>query len=260
MTSDSSGPTRMDFSSGYTTGTAHCEKHGEFTVRMFNGKPMSICPACADESLSEGLGHVEAENRLLAESKLKEALGQAGIPRRFADKTLDTFVAEDTQQKAIILDSVRAYAKDFRLNHGLGRSLVFYGGTGNGKTHLACGVASAIIAQGFTAHFCTAIQAVRRVKETYSRESTVTEEAAIKALASPDLLILDEVGIQFGTVAENIILFEIINRRYLDVLPTIVISNLGEAEITGYLGERVMDRLRENGGKSIFFPWPSYRK
>ena len=42
----------------------------------------------------------------------------------------------------------------------------------------------------------------------------------------PDLLILDEVGVQFGSETEKMILFEIINGRYEQLKPTIVISNL----------------------------------
>ena len=41
----------------------------------------------------------------------------------------------------------------------------------------------------------------------------------------PDLLILDEVGVQFGSETEKMILFEIINGRYEQLKPTIVISN-----------------------------------
>ena len=75
----------------------------------------------------------------------------------------------------------------------------------------------------------------------------------------PDLLILDEVGVQFGSETEKMILFEIINGRYEQLKPTIVISNLADA-LTDYLGERVVDRLREGGGRMLIFDWPSYRR
>ena len=41
-----------------------------------------------------------------------------------------------------------------------------------------------------------------------------------------ELLILDEVGIQFGTETERLILFQLLNERYTQVKPTILISNL----------------------------------
>ena len=87
----------------------------------------------------------------------------------------------------------------------------------------------------------------------------MTEQDAIDALVMPDLLILDEVGVQFGTVTESLIMFEILNGRYEKVRPTIVMSNLTEDEITEYLGSRVVDRLKEGGGVLVAFDWDSYR-
>lgn len=86
----------------------------------------------------------------------------------------------------------------------------------------------------------------------------------------PDLLILDEVGVQFGSDTERLLLFDILNERYERRRPTILMSNLAldDAEeggrvvpgIKSYLGERVFDRLREDGGQSVVFDWPSHRK
>lgn len=70
------------------------------------------------------------------------------------------------------------------------------------------------------------IRAVRSVKETYAKGSGRTEAQALRDLVDPDLLILDEVGVQFGSDTEKLILFEIINGRYEASRPTIVISNL----------------------------------
>jgi DNA replication protein DnaC len=71
--------------------------------------------------------------------------------------------------------------------------------------------------------------------------------------------VLDEVGVQYGTDAEKQIAFEIINTRYENLRPTIIISNLNAAELTTFIGERVMDRLKENGGRLLVFDWPSHR-
>lgn len=75
-----------------------------------------------------------------------------------------------------------------------------------------------------------------------------------------DLLIIDEVGVQFGSESEKIILFEIINERYEQMKPTILISNLSEDELSRYVGERIIDRMREGKGAVINFDWESYRK
>lgn len=46
---------------------------------------------------------------------------------------------------------------------------------------------------------------------------------------------------------------DVLNTRYADMRPTIVISNLKLVEITNYLGTRIIDRLSENGGQVVPF-------
>ena len=66
----------------------------------------------------------------------------------------------------------------------------------------------------------------RAVKNCWRNDSEKTADDAIEHYASLDLLIVDEVGVQFGSAAEMAILQEIINARYEGILPTILISNL----------------------------------
>ena len=44
------------------------------------------------------------------------------------------------------------------------------------------------------------------------------------------------------------------------VLPTVLISNLGIDAIKDAVGERIIDRLREDGGDLVAFDWDSHRK
>ncbi len=74
-----------------------------------------------------------------------------------------------------------------------------------------------------------------------------------------DLLILDEVGAQLGTDWERLMLFKIVNERYKAQLPTIIVSNIDASGLADYLGERIVDRMREGGGMTLVLDWPSYR-
>jgi len=103
------------------------------------------------------------------------------------------------------------------------------------------------------------MKAIRRVKDSWSTESGENESQAVRAFTLPDLLILDEVGIQAGTEFEKNILFDLLNARYERRKPTILISNLEIDEVREFLGERVFDRLREDGGEVIPFTWESHR-
>lgn len=157
-----------------------------------------------------------------------------------------------------------------RLRGRLDKAL-FIGLPGTGKTHLAVGIGLEVMEHhGAAVLFTTVMRAVRRVKDTWGRDSRESESEAIAALVFPDLLILDEVGVQFGSDTEKLLLFDILNERYERRRPTILMSNLAldDAEeggrvvpgIKSYLGERVFDRLREDGGQYVVFDWPSHRK
>ena len=112
---------------------------------------------------------------------------------------------------------------------------------------------------GRTAIFTTASKMLRAVKDTYHKESEYSEKQVMEIYEKCDLLILDEVGVQRGSDFEKDMLFDVINARYENMRPTIILSNLTIDECKLYLGERVFDRMREGGGKAFLLDWPSYR-
>src|SRR5205807_4134266 len=65
---------------------------------------------------------------------------------------------------------------------------------------------------GYTALFVTVSEAIRAVRRTWRREAQQSEDEVLRCFTQSDLLILDEVGVQYGTEAEQVTLFEIINR------------------------------------------------
>jgi len=72
------------------------------------------------------------------------------------------------------------------------------------------------------------------------------------------LLVLDEIGVQYGTDGEQTILFDVLDRRYRDLKPSILLTNQDKAGFKQYIGERVFDRLTETS-KWVAFDWQSYR-
>lgn len=235
-----------------------CETHGEFESRNFFGKRWSKCPVCADElSKKEEAARVAAEAEKQAE-RWQYRIDSAGIPARFQGRTLQSFVA-DTSAKKKALEFATAFADGFDEVVQTGRSAVFLGLPGTGKTHLACGIGLQLIRNNRSVLFTSVLRAIRRIKETWSKAADETETEAVHALVRPHLLILDEVGVQFGSETEKMILFDVLNERYEHRRPTILISNLTLPEVKAYLGERVFDRLREDGGEVVTFDWPSHR-
>lgn len=238
---------------------ADCETHGAFESHNLFGRIWSRCPTCEDEQRAKDEAAREEQERLQKRLRWESKIGQAGIPERFRDRQLASFVAgSDAQRHALAVAT--SYAERFASDAARrGRSLVFIGRPGTGKTHLAIGIGLSAMESGFSVLFLTVMRAIRRVKDTWSKGSAESESEAIAALVEPDLLILDEVGVQFGSDTEKLILFDLLNERYERRKPCVLLSNSTLDEVTAFLGERILDRLREDGGEVVPFGWESHR-
>lgn len=241
---------------------AKCETHGDY-VSIHVLKTWSGCPKCSGDRVKDE--YREEQERRASEARDDAAkaylkkLGMAGIPLRFQDKSLETYEAA-TEAHNVALRFALDYARNFEQKLAKGTSALFIGRPGTGKTHLACGIGQYVMGiLGRSVIFSTVMRAVRRVKETWNRNSTETESEVIEAFVAPDLLILDEVGVQFGSEAERLVLFDIINERYERRKPTILLSNLSPDDVKACIGERIYDRLREGDGDIVVFDWESAR-
>lgn len=235
-----------------------CDKHGAYEARvltlMADSKPIRLgCPTCAAIHRAEVEAREQQRAQREAEMMLRARVGAIGIPARFSDRTLDSYIAELPGQIRA-LEAARTMAESSQP----GISLILCGAPGSGKTHLACGIGLRFAQNGKTALFRTVLGAVRHIKDTYRHGSERSESEAIADLIRPDLLILDEVGVQTGSEHEKMLVFEIVNERYQQNRSTILISNLTPAELSAYLGDRLIDRFREGGGV-IAFDWESWR-
>jgi DNA replication protein DnaC len=236
----------------------HCAEHGDYDSRNIIRNVWSGCPACAAHQQASR----QIEEAEKAESERHQSwqrrLGEAGIPDRFKDRTLSAYRAVDDGQKHA-LEFAQSYADQFDKVVETGRSAIFCGRPGTGKTHLAVGVALQVMARGRCAMFTTVQRAMRRVKDTFRKGAEESESQAIAVLTYPDLLIIDEIGVQFGSEFEKNMMFDILNERYEKRRPTLLLSNLTAQEVKLFLGERIYDRLKEDGGQCVSFDWESYR-
>lgn len=238
---------------------ASCETHGVYTAKGFAiGRSMHWmgCPACSQQAQDEKVHAEAARNVAEAQRRMESSLNQAGIPVRYRRKTFESFVVEsDAQERALCV--AMEFAANFETHRRSGTVIVFSGVPGTGKSHLAIAIAQAVMA-GHTALYTSAIDAVRMIRNTWRRDSERTETQVLDMLAGVDLLVLDEVGVQYGTEAEQVNLFDIIDKRYRALMPTILLTNQGKGGLKSFLGDRSFDRLRE-GGQWVVFDWESYR-
>lgn len=253
---------RLQLSAGITgTCSAKCEVHGDYIATVLREGQLSGCPTCSFERQAAQEANERSEQqRQAVAARLERQLGQALIPLRFAMKTFANYRASTSGQR-VALDTCRAYAERFPEAKAAGRCLMLLGHVGNGKTHLAAAIAAQVVEQ----HRCnvlytTVSRVCQQVKASYGREASQSEREALEIFRAPELLILDEVGASYGTDFERMVMFEVVNARYEDMKPTIVVSNLFAQGLANALGDRTVDRLREGGGVVVVFDWASARK
>lgn len=192
------------------------------------------------------------------DAQLRQLVERTAIPPRFAHCTFETFAVELPEQKTA-LSACREYAADFQKLYSRGVCMVLRGNVGTGKNHLACAIARQVSEQGYSSLLVTVSEILQRIRSTWGRNLPENDGEIIDRFADVNLLILDEVGRQYGTDAEKLDLFKVIDARYRAMRPTMVISNLSPVKICDYLGEAAYDRLRENDGRLVNFDWMSHR-
>jgi len=248
----------------------NCDKHGVFKTKfseMMNGKIMvnTICNDCIKEfdalvaekekqiikKRDEVKAKKEEENRI-------EKLRLRGVGKRYLLNSFDNFNA-DTPSKQNALVKVKELCRCIN-NDEAASNLIMVGGVGTGKTHLANAAVIDLTDSGRNCGRVNLIDMVRRLKSTWSKDSEESEEDVLKIYSNCDLLIIDEVGIQFNSDTEKMFVFDVINGRYEEELPTVIISNLDVNGVKEIIGERCIDRLRQDGGKVVAFDWESSRK
>lgn len=246
---------------------AECDLHGPYTAtrstrfdRPGRAVPVaswSRCPLCV-----AGLAAAE-QARSAADAEAKERrrranlLDNASIPPRFADVGLDAFKSTMPAQHRA-WDACSNFAASVQKDSGGG--LLLLGRPGTGKTMLSVAIArSVIVNRGISARIIGARDLVRELRATWRRDAQRSEDDVIEDLAQVHLLVIDDIGVGFGSDKEQTQLLDVIDRRYQRRRPTVCSSNLNMPGLSDAIGERALDRLREDA-RIVLFEWPSYRR
>lgn len=243
--------------------TITCKVHGDYELKAFPFYTRSrysvnaVCPSCVDERDEHLKNFKSAVDKERAKRKIISNLENSGLSKRHFNKTFDNYVT-DTSEKQSALTKCKILAEQIK-NDTTANNLIMVGGVGTGKTHLASAILRDIIENGKRCSLWSLIEIIRSLKATWAKDSDDTEERILKHLTNTPLLIIDEVGVQFGSDTEKMFIFDIINGRYENMLPTVIISNLDINGVKELIGERCVDRLREDGGQVVAFNWDSNR-
>ena len=139
-----------------------------------------------------------------------------------------------------VLNYCKAYAADFSRRSP---SLLLYGKTGLGKTHLSLAIAGNAVEEGYGVIYSSAQNLFNKLeKDKFGKADANTEEAILDC----DLLIIDDLGAEFTTQFTVSALYNIVNSRELESKPTIISTNLMPEQLTKAYGERIASRILSN--------------
>lgn len=158
------------------------------------------------------------------------------------DCTFDSFETSyypDTQRAEKIKSACVKYGTQFTTKS---KNIIFYGGTGLGKTHLSLAIANAVINRGYSVVYGTAYNILGDLQdENFNRNDNLKYYE--RAVLNCDLLIIDDLGTEFKSSYTVACLYNIINTRMLAKLPTIISTNFNPDELEDKYDQRITSRI-----------------
>jgi DNA replication protein DnaC len=186
-----------------------------------------------------------------AEAVRAGRLSAAQIPARYQDCNLRNFDERDpwrVQARRAASEFVEAYPF-------VEQGLLIVGGSGRGKTHLACAVLSELVAtKGVSGLYVDFSDLLTRIQTSFRPDADASKEAVLSPFGEAELLVLDELGASKPHAWVLDILYNLLNTRYNRKKVTIATSNFedeppagtGEREkLEDRIGYRLRSRLYE---------------
>lgn len=137
------------------------------------------------------------------------------------------------------LENCRRYARSFGVTSG---NLLFNGGTGLGKTHLALAVGAAVGEQGYTVCYETAISLFSKLERAkfYAAEDNLAQAQKLEVC---DLLIVDDLGTEMPGQFVSAALYGLLNDRLMNGRPMLITTNLNVDEVGKRYSPQIASRL-----------------
>ena len=164
-------------------------------------------------------------------------LSNLGSLERF---TFDTLEAPDgTPDARRCFEAVVAAAKSYV--EELPFWFVLEGAAATGRTLIAAAIANAAMEKGVRASFMTAPDLLDHLRGAFAPNSDLAYDEMFEELKSVPLLVLDDLGIHSATPWAQEKLYQLLNRRYQDRLPTVITLACEMSDLDEHLRVWLMD-------------------
>lgn len=157
---------------------------------------------------------------------------QSGVTGK--DQKFENFDAEVRGVK-------KSYRQAWNIAEGIGDFiwLIIYGGVGNGKTHLLNAIANRAIERGFAVKLVMMADLLSELRMAMDKNQT---DYRVKELKEVPYLLIDELGLEYGTPWEKEKIDEILGSRWANGRFTVAATNLDIEDLPERLKSRFKDK------------------
>ncbi len=171
----------------------------------------------------------------LKERKAFEELKKSSNLDHFRGLTFENFNPRVPKTK-------EAYEASLRFAQDPSDWLLFIGGYGCGKTHLAGAIANDALNKRVPLYFAVVPDLLDYLRATFDPNSEASYDERFDAIRNVPLLILDDLGTENSKPWAREKLYQIINHRYNAKLPTVITTNNDLDSLDGRIRSRLLDR------------------
>ena len=118
---------------------------------------------------------------------------------------------------------------------------ILVGGSGTGKTHLAAAIANSCMATGVPVFFAFVPDLLDHLRSAYDPERELSYVELFDQVRTIPMLVLDDLGTHAGTPWAQEKLYQVLNARSLNGLPTVITSSVAVERLDGRIQSRLMD-------------------
>lgn len=221
--------------------SAHGYPHDYLDVKF-------TCPKCGDTGYTSS-GRCSCMNDLLKRLGIEKLNSEANLPEcDFEHFSLEYYRGKKDEdgndcynKMSQIFEFCKKYADSFSLNS---QSLLMYGKTGVGKTHLSLSIAKAAAEKGFNAAYGSVVNLLSAIeREHFGKVPAEENMDTMSLLTKAELLVIDDLGAEFSSQFYESALYNVINSRINLRLPTIISTNFSAAELQKKYNERIISRI-----------------
>ena len=205
------------------------------------------CPVCKDTGTHGSyyckcyldLIRQTAKDCIKGAAQLKKCTFETFSLRYYSDITDPALGSSHREIMGNIRDYLQSYADTFT---PAAKSLIMLGKTGLGKTHLSLAVVNRVLDRGFNVYYDSAQGIMDRLEKDHFNRG-VRDEELQEDLYKSDLLVIDDLGTEMVTSFTLAALYQLVNERINDGLPTIFSTNQTPAELEATYSQRLTSRL-----------------